>query len=805
MSRLGSLPLLLILLTSTNFVRADTSAFDLSGPRIDVRVTRGDKTLPISQVPNLQSGDRIWMRPDLPEDQSAHYLLVAVFLRGSTNPPPDHWFTKAETWNKKVREEGIVVTVPHGAQQVLLFLAPETGGDFSALRSAVQGKPGAFVRASQDLNQASFDRSRLDQYVSGVKQTSDNNPKALHERSVLLARSLAIKLDPQCFDKPIEQQTSCLTQHTDQLVLDDGHSQSMVAALTSGASSDLIGQLSNTRLAGGGYYSPYVGAIVDLARIMGNLHTATYQYIPALALPQHDQLNLKLNNPPSFRKPKSVLVVALPAVGEPQLPPLRPVDPNQVFCLQRTSLVFPVEGAPLVFSTALAHDFAIHVQTENGSSIELPAIADATRGGFVIDTHALQDSQLASRSNGKLHGFWGYQSFAGPDFDLRSSHAAKWSVAATDQSALIIGREDTLHLQSDSAACVEDVVLRDQQGKETQAVWKLLKPDELEIRIPLQNVNPGSVTFLIKQSGITKPDEVALHAYSEAAHLERFAINAGDRQGVLTGTRLDEVANLELNGVHFLPAGLSRANQTDELRLSAPNAAAPDVVPGQKIVASVRLKDGRVLELPTTIEPPRPKVTLISKSIQRPIASPIRLENQDDLPQDGRLSFVLKTEIPDMFPRTEKIEVAAGDGSFNILLAVDDGNLVLQDVHSVLAILDPFKQFGTSAFGPLRFRPVTADGLKGDWQPLVSLVRMPSLNEIRCPTEPDRQCTLKGANLFLIESIASDAEFKHTVPIPAGFMDTNVTVPRIEGTAFYIKLRDDPLKVNKVLLSPLPE
>jgi len=82
---------------------------------------------------------------------------------------------------------------------------------------------------------------------------------------------------------------------------------------------------------------------------------------------------------------------------------------------------------------------------------------------------------------------------------------------------------------------------------------------------------------------------------------------------------------------------------------------------------------------------------------------------------------------------------------------------------------------------------------------------MPSLNEIRCPTESDQQCTLEGANLFLIDSIASDAEFKHPVPIPAGFMDTNVAVPRIDGTAFYIKLRDDPSKANKVVLPPLPK
>jgi hypothetical protein len=58
-----------------------------------------------------------------------HYLLIVAFLRGSTNPPPEQWFTKAETWNKRVRQEGIVVTAPEGAEQALLFLAPETGGD----------------------------------------------------------------------------------------------------------------------------------------------------------------------------------------------------------------------------------------------------------------------------------------------------------------------------------------------------------------------------------------------------------------------------------------------------------------------------------------------------------------------------------------------------------------------------------------------------------------------------------------------------------------------------------------------------
>jgi hypothetical protein len=300
---------------------ADAPAFDLPGPRIEINVTRAGKTLPISKVPNLQAGDRLWIHPEIPKTQSVHYLLILAFLRGSTNPPPEQWFVKAETWTKKVREEGIVVTVPAEAQQALLFLAPETGGDFSTLRSAVRGKPGAFVRASQDLNQAALDRSRLDKYLAGIKELSDEDAKALHDRSLLLARSLKMKVDQQCFDKPTEEQAPCLTRNTDQLVLDDGHSQSMVAVLTSGPGSDLVGAISATKFAGGGAYSPYVGAIVDVARMMENFHTAAYQYIPALALPKHDELNLKLNNPPSFHKPMSVLVVGFPAIESAQLPP----------------------------------------------------------------------------------------------------------------------------------------------------------------------------------------------------------------------------------------------------------------------------------------------------------------------------------------------------------------------------------------------------------------------------------------------------------------------------------------------------
>src|ERR1700759_957070 len=78
---------------------ADPAPFDLVGPRIGVKVKHGDQTLPITAVPNLAVGDKLFIYPDFPPGQSAHYLLIAAFLRGSTNPPPENWFFKLETWH----------------------------------------------------------------------------------------------------------------------------------------------------------------------------------------------------------------------------------------------------------------------------------------------------------------------------------------------------------------------------------------------------------------------------------------------------------------------------------------------------------------------------------------------------------------------------------------------------------------------------------------------------------------------------------------------------------------------------------
>jgi hypothetical protein len=783
-------------------LHADSPAFDLTGPKVDVHVKRGEVTLPIGETPNLLPGDRLWIHPDLPESQSTHFVLIVAFLRGATNPPPPEWFTRVETWTRAARTEGVFVTVPAEAQQALIFLAPETGGDFSTLRAAVRGRPGVFVRATQDLQAASWDRMRLEAYLAEVKITSQTDPKSLKERAELSARSLGVRLEQQCFDKPSDQQAPCLVQHSEGIVLDDTNAESLVTQLTSGSTRDLMNQLSYSSMAGGGAYSPYIGAIVDTAKILSSLHTAHFQYIPALALPAKDTLNLRLNVPPSFRDPKSVVVVALPPVGPVKPPPLHPVSPADSYCAQKPGLVLPAEGAPLVFATQLAHELTLHIEARSDSKyspVDLPVKADPSQGGLVLEHPGtlLAEGELS----GVLRGKWGFDKWEGPRFHIRAARPGKWTLAASDQSALVVGREDTLHIDGESSLCVDRIELA---GGVTplKLVWKSPKPELLEVAVPMKDAAPGPVTLEILQFGLEKPDRLILTAYKEAASLERLTLSAGDTEALLRGTRLDEVAKVGLEGITLVPVALSRVLDSDQLALNADGSTA-GLEPGKRYFASVQLQDGRKLKVPVTVDPPRPQVTLLSKGMQDAASaapSPVHLGSADDLPVDGRLVFFLKSSVPVNFPRNQNVEVAAEDGSFRTVLSLADGSLMLEDAKTAMGVVEPLARFGSSAFGPVRARVISASGVTGDWLPLGTLVRLPGFRDLHCPRAVTKTCTLTGANLFLAAAIGATADFSNATDVPPDFTGTQLSVPRPANGTLYLRLRDDPATVQTLTL-----
>jgi hypothetical protein len=791
--------LALLAIAITSVASAVPAPFDLAGPVLQVKVTRGNNTLPASQVPNLAPGDSVWIKADLPETQSVQYLMVAAFLSGSTNPPPEKWFFACKTWTGKCGTEGLTVTVPQGAQQVLVFLAPHTGGDLRTLVGAVRGRPGAFVRTSQDLNQAALDRSRLERFLAAVHMLNEGDPSKLKEAAPLLARSLAIKVEDKCLDRIPELQAPCLTQGQEALILNDGHSTSIVEALTSGPGSDLAMEASYTPQLSYGYYSPYIASVLDVARIFESFRTAQYQYIPALASPQGDKLALTLNAAPSFHSPMSVMVIALPAVESAQLPPLHAVDPKEIFCVRRSTLVLPVDGAPLAFSTSYAHDLTLNVTGRDGKTIALAARADPIRGGYVVDTAGLAKTALGDSIQASLKGYWGFEPYEGPTFHLINVHAKSWELAAGDEAALIVGRQDTVHLQADSVSCVDAIMLKDPGGKELKVDWKTTRPDEVEIKLPLQDSSPGAMTLLVRQYGDNQPDPISIHTFADAGHMEGFSIHAGDIIGTLKGNRLDEVVSLTFKNNVFVPGELSSAHGVDELPMVAQDPAAVGALkPERGIAAKVILKDGRVFQSLGSVEAPRPAVTLLGLNVQPSVSSHesnIQLAHPSELPQDAILTFSVRTQSPAAFAHDENFEVTTLDESSSATLNFNNGGVMLENSQVAVATLNPAKVFGGAAFGPLQFR-VNSKGVVGDWQPLANLVRLPTLKELKCPATPELACKLSGSNLFLIDSLADDPQFTHPVKVPDGFLGAALPVPHPKGGCLYVKLRDDPSVVN---------
>jgi hypothetical protein len=333
--------------------------------------------------------------------------------------------------------------------------------------------------------------------------------------------------------------------------------------------------------------------------------------------------------------------------------------------------------------------------------------------------------------------------------------------------------------------------------------WKAPKPDVLEVAVPLKDAAPGPVTLEIQQFGLEKPDKLILMAYSEAASLERLTLSTGDLEAALTGTRLDEVARVSLNGIVWNPVALKRVQDIDRLGLKA-ESPTTGLEPGKRYSASVRLRDGRELRVPVTVEPSKPQVTLLSKGIQDQAAaepSPVHLGSPDDLPVDRRLVFFLKSKTPEHFPRDEKVEVSAVDGSFKTVLSLSDGTLMLEDANTALGVVEPLARFGSSAFGPVQVRAMSADGVTGDWLALGTLVRMPGFKELRCPRAFTKPCTLTGTNLFLATSISASPEFDNATEIPADFTRTQLSVSRPINGTLYLRLRDDPTTVQTLAMT----
>ena len=264
---------------------------------------------------------------------------------------------------------------------------------------------------------------------------------------------------------------------------------------------------------------------------------------------------------------------------------------------------------------------------------------------------------------------------------------------------LLAGQDNKLTLKGDGAACVEHIALSSAEGtknaKDVDVKYEpakgdggSLQKDTLALDVSLKTVEPGGYSLGIKQFGDENQERVPLTAYNANIKLDAVTIHSGDRTAVLTGKGLSSVGSVEIAGETFTP---SNGSDDATMQLEAKTV----VTPKDGDEAKAKLKDGRVLTVKVAAQAARPALSLVSMTASPAEESgtmPVVLGGKDKISLYGKLTFVITTH--EVFPRTQKVEIATADGSVKTLLSLADNNLVLQDEHTAVATLDPLKHSG---------------------------------------------------------------------------------------------------------------
>jgi hypothetical protein len=258
------------------------------------------------------------------------------------------------------------------------------------------------------------------------------------------------------------------------------------------------------------------------------------------------------------------------------------------------------------------------------------------------------------------------------------------------------------------------------------------------------------------------------------SRVTRLTLHAGEREAVLAGTRLDQLASLDVGGVSFRPAGLERSGTGDRLTLVADSAGVGEFRANQVRPGRALLADGRALPLRVTVQPPRPAFRLGERSLE---GGALRPADPGLVPSDARLTVQLLADGATRFGARTRVELAAEEGASSLVVVPR-----VTDAAAATLTVEP-GALGAGAHGPLRVR-VVEGGVAGAWASLGTLVRVGTVTA----TCAGVRCRLAGPGLPLVRWAGAGPE-RVAVPDGAGALE----VPRpANGRPVALYLRDAP-------------
>ncbi len=192
---------------------------------------------------------------------------------------------------------------------------------------------------------------------------------------------------------------------------------------------------------------------------------------------------------------------------------------------------------------------------------------------------------------------------------------------------LIAGRTATLLLNSTGSACAHTITANPDGESPFPVPFKPQpqpdQPNIIALTLPLEHdLTPGDLHLAIQQYDQPKADQLSARTFSEPATVTALELHAGDKTLVVTGTRLGEIEKITLGDLVFSPAPdasydtqLPDSASAGTLHFSLPvRVPVPSTHVGEKLTASIALRDNRTLSVPVVVSAPRPVIALLRKS-----------------------------------------------------------------------------------------------------------------------------------------------------------------------------------------------
>lgn len=444
-------------------------------------------------------------------------------------------------------------------------------------------------------------------------------------------------------------------------------------------------------------------------------------------------------------------------------------------------------------------------------------------GGWELNL-TRDDLNLLSRQQSSLEatviGVRGFSEIKSPVFSLALPMRGNYEIKAETQNALAAGakRIVTIRNASGDCRCLQTVTYRSASGAsfvyEASAAAKnsfRYSSDGKEVSFELDatNLQPGAGALELKNYG-GEISNLNLKLYPPAPEITDFKINAGDREGILTGNRLEQIQFVEINGNKaLLQPGVNNANE----RIVAYEEKNFRQASGN-ISLKLLLEDNRTSQPAKTFKAGLSRPSFAADGAHEIEAAystdsanrrtQLELNNYPVIPVDAsEFSVVLRNELTDYDFKTENlaIETRIEKGQTGAIELPSADFEVLD--WKTLRVRFALDERNRKLLGGRRLQFRLKDKERGasDWYTVKqTFVRIPRIESVSCAARLNGQCGLTGDGLDYIGRISVDGSATWSPENP-GTLQTSkaadgkaqMLIPFLtDKKLLQIKLRDFP-------------